>query len=69
VIGADNRLHLSGSLPNLYESGSQSRIYLTIDGSNFSGFDYEAQIRFSGQVSGGGISLYDYATARQYRYR
>ena len=68
VFNEDRSVHLSGTLPNLYESGSQSRIHLHVDGMAFSGFDYASQTRFSGRVTGATVLFHEFNTGKQYSF-
>jgi hypothetical protein len=69
VLSDNNEVNLSGALPQLYEYGSQTRFFLKIDGTQFTGYDYSAQAHFNGQVNGSTVSLYDFAASRQFTYR
>ena len=39
-----------------------------VHGNNFDGYDYDSQRHFSGTVSGGSVSLYDYETGSYFNY-
>jgi hypothetical protein len=62
------RAHITESGDFLYHHGTQSYISLTVNGCNFSGYDYRSNGHFMGSVRGGTVQLYDYAEGRYFNY-
>jgi hypothetical protein len=64
----DQNCHISGSGTSLYHYGNGAYVTLQLNASRFSGFDYDSQQHFTGNVNGRSVSLYDYETGRYYNY-
>lgn len=61
--------HISGTLPSLFWYGDSHHVMFTPQGNGqYSGFDYGSSSHFTVNVSGSGISLYDYETNSYYNY-
>jgi hypothetical protein len=64
VYDFDAKCHIGGELSSLYHFGHKKHIQLTLEGTSFSGFDFDDSRHFSGDVNGSSISLYDHATSK-----
>ena len=61
--------HITGNLPQLFHHGNAMHLQLTIDGSNFRGYDYDSAMHFQGWVRGNQVSLYDMEHAQHFNYQ
>ena len=68
VFDFERKCRFTGTLPSLFDYGSNSRITLEIEGSRFSGFDLRAAHLFAGSMEDNQIKLFDYGVSRKYSY-
>ncbi|HZO99508.1 MAG TPA: hypothetical protein VFD30_04370 [Terriglobia bacterium] len=61
VVGSPDNLYL-------YDCGSGRHIQLKINGSRFSGYDFETQTFFNGSVSGNSIFFCDFQHSDYFKY-
>jgi len=68
VYDYERKCHFSGSLPSLYDYGTQAHVLINIKADSSDGYDYKSQKHFSGSVSGSSVSLYDYEESKHFSY-
>lgn len=62
--------HLGGMKDgDIYHYGQGAHIQLTMNGSQFKGYDYSSGSHFSGRVSGRSVELYDYGSGDYHNYQ
>jgi hypothetical protein len=62
------RAHISQASGGLYHYGTHSHISFSVNGRNFSGYDYDSGHHYTGQVSRNSVQLYDYGEGRYFLY-
>jgi hypothetical protein len=60
--------YFSGTLPSLFDYGTNGHVSLEIHGNQFKGYDYGSSHHFSGSINGSSISLYDYGLSKYFSY-
>jgi hypothetical protein len=60
--------HISRTGSGLYHYGTSSHISFSVNGNNFSGYDYASGHHYTGHVSRSTVQLYDYGEGRYFTY-
>jgi hypothetical protein len=68
IYDYERSCHFGGRLPSLFDYGRNVDILLQIDKTSFGGYDYGDNEHFSGHVSNGTISFYDFKELRYFNY-
>jgi len=68
VFDYERNCKFMGSLPTLFDFGTDTAFSLEISGKNFSGRDKHAEQYIAGTVEGKRIKLHDYGQARDFYY-
>jgi len=68
VFDYERNCKVMGTLPNLVDLGTNTRVSLEISGKTFSGEDKTEGVYFTGTVEGKAIKVHDYGLRRDFFY-
>ena len=68
IMDCDRECKFMGTLPTLFDFGTNTALSLEISGKNFSGTDKASGMYFTGMIQGSQVKLYDYAESREFLY-